>query len=174
MPTWTKEMALEIIAAGYKSMARKYHPDVGGTHDQMLDLTATREHLEKNLSGGNTSRSEYSWERQRAREREESARRREEEERKRRYWSQQQQTKPGEVPIKPYPHDDDYFMLEDVTVMAITEKAYKIKIPGVKAPQWLPKSQLNEDYMADAVIAEGDVVNMVFSRWIAQQKGWLK
>jgi len=175
MPTWTKEMALEIISAGYKSMARKYHPDVGGTHEQMLGLTASKEHLEKVINGASDFRSDSfsynrgpDWNRASANRREEDARKR------RQYWRNTKADEAAEnIPIEPYPHDDDYFQIADVTIMAITEKAYKIKITGIRQPQWLPKSQLHEEMDLNA-INDGDVLTIVFTRWIAQQKGWLK
>jgi hypothetical protein len=58
--------------------------------------------------------------------------------------------------------------------MSVTEKAFKIKISGVQMPQWLPKSQmLHTDFDLDKVV-EGDVLTLVFTKWIARQKGWMK
>jgi len=31
-----REMALEVINAGYRVLSRKHHPDAGGTHDKMV------------------------------------------------------------------------------------------------------------------------------------------
>jgi hypothetical protein len=42
-------MAKEIVQAGFRSLIKKYHPDVGGKHEQMVELTAAREFLEEVL-----------------------------------------------------------------------------------------------------------------------------
>jgi hypothetical protein len=169
---WDKAIALELIQAGYTRMAKKFHPDVGGTQEQMLALTATKEHLEKLLSGGSSHYTD-SFTYQRARE-SPPRRPRSTYRNTNRQWEQADQ-RTGEVPLEPYPHDNDYMQLVDVTIMSITEKAFKIKIPTVKQPQWLPKSQLHEDFfLAAGEILEGDVLTIIFSKWIAKQKGWMK
>ena len=28
----------EIVSAGFKTLAKKYHPDVGGTHERMIEI----------------------------------------------------------------------------------------------------------------------------------------
>lgn len=40
---------MEIINAGYKTLAMKYHPDVGGTNEQMKTLNASVEALRRML-----------------------------------------------------------------------------------------------------------------------------
>jgi hypothetical protein len=180
MTTWKKELAVEIIQAGYIRLSKKYHPDVGGTHDQMLDLTATKEHLEKLLGSGGTERTGFTtgpryngpFSRERTPGGRQGTWRKAYEQSG--YANKKENESTGEVPIEPYPHDVDYMMLTDVTIMGITEKAFKIKIPGVKTPQWLPKSQLHEDFFTPDPYVEGDVADMIFTKWIARQKNWLK
>jgi hypothetical protein len=41
-------MSLELVAAGYRALVAKYHPDKGGTREDMARLTAARNAL-KNL-----------------------------------------------------------------------------------------------------------------------------
>lgn len=36
----------EIVAAGYRSVSKRAHPDAGGSHDEMIKLTRTREWLD--------------------------------------------------------------------------------------------------------------------------------
>ena len=168
---WSKELALEIIQAGYLRMSKKLHPDVGGTHDQMLELIATKEHLEKSIAGG---RSESTWspgpDFTRARESPRKPYRT-----RSSYWRNTRDEYTGDVPLEPYPHDADYVQFVDVTIMEIREKAFKIKIPGVKVAQWLPKSQIHEEvFAAGGEYVEGDVLTIVFTKWIAKQKGWMK
>lgn len=166
---WSKEMALELIQAGYVRMAKKLHPDVGGTQEQMLVLQETKNHLEQILAGRasadtyrhQTDSSSYA----RSEPRTE--------------WRTRWRNPPpppkddftGDVPLEPYPDDSDYVQLKDVTIMSLTEKAIRIKIPGVKVGQWLPKSQMLADHFD---YAEGDVITVVFTKWIAKQKGWIK
>lgn len=168
---WSKEMALELIQAGFLRMAKKLHPDVGGTQEQMLALQETKNHLEQMLSGRagpdtyrhQTDSSSYT----RAREE------------PRTEWRTRWRTPPppkddftGDVPLEPYPDDNDYVQLKDVTIMSSTEKAIRIKITGVKQGQWLPKSQMLVENFDGWI--DGDVVTVVFSKWIARQKGWMK
>ena len=176
--SWDKKIALELIQAGYLRMAKKLHPDVGGTQEQILALTATKEHLEKFISGGGSSFRSDSYTYSRARE--EPRRRSTYRNTRSQYWDQADRSKEhgftGEVPLEK--HDDpDYVQLRDVTIMSVTEKAFKIKIPTVKQPQWLPKSQIiweRDNFQDISEPVEGDVVNIVFTKWIAKQKGWMK
>lgn len=39
----------EIVEAGYRAMARRLHPDVGGTHEQMVALNAAADALRRSL-----------------------------------------------------------------------------------------------------------------------------
>ena len=168
-PKWSKEIALEIIQAGFIRMTKKYHPDVGGTQEQILTLQETKDHLERIMSG-KASPDTYSH------QTDSSTYRRAREE-PRTEWRTRWRTPPnddftGEVPLEPYPDDKDYVQLKDVVITGVTEKAYKIKIMGVKQQQWLPKSQMMFEEIPEP--AEGDTVNLVFTKWIAKQKGWMK
>lgn len=29
----------ELVSAGFKSLAKKYHPDIGGSHEKMIEIT---------------------------------------------------------------------------------------------------------------------------------------
>lgn len=40
-----KTMAMEIVTSGYKRMARKYHPDHGGTVEEMQELNAVKKEM---------------------------------------------------------------------------------------------------------------------------------
>jgi hypothetical protein len=42
-----RELLLKIIAAGYRQVAKEFHPDTGGSSDAMVRLTQMREILEK-------------------------------------------------------------------------------------------------------------------------------
>ena len=183
---WSKEVALEIIKVGYIRATKKYHPDLGGSHDEMLVLTATKEHLEKLLAGAGSQTDHRfdnagfgypGWDRQKA-DRAQQQKPKEPPFRRRRskFWDDFEETQKSnpDIPIEPYPHERGYSMLVDVTVMSKTEKAIKIKIPGVSMPQWLPFSQLHIDSNLHHEAAEGDVGTVVFTNWIAKQKGWLK
>jgi hypothetical protein len=44
-------LALEIIEAGRKTLAKTHHPDHGGTHEQFLALTAAMEWLRGLVNG---------------------------------------------------------------------------------------------------------------------------
>jgi len=186
---WDKNVALEIIKQGFLRLTKKYHPDLGGSHEEMLVLNATKEHLEKFLSAGSaeyTSRftdREYWANKMRAEQARHDRERREREARAQRaaggrsrsqFWSKVGGEPSGDIPIKPYPHDAKYWMLDDVTVMSKTEKAIKIKVPGVSMPQWLPFSQMHHDSEITSTSIDGDVGQIVFTAWIAGQKGWLK
>jgi len=190
---WNKEVALEIIKTGFIRLTKKYHPDLGGSHEEMLVLNATKAHLEKFLSAGSAEyssrftdreywaqkmRAEQARHRQAEQERQaRAAREREEAPGKRtrsQFWSKVGGEPSGAVPIQPWPHDSKYWMLDDVTVMTKSEKAIKLKIPNVSMPQWLPFSQMHHDSEITTTSIEGDVGQVVFTAWIAMQKGWLK
>jgi hypothetical protein len=169
MATWDKGVALSIIQAGFIRLTKKFHPDAGGSHEEMLILTATKEHLEKFIAGGG-SHSTSSFTYQRARQ-EPPRRRRPTYRGSQEYWDDIYNP---DIPLEPYEADNQYVQLIDVTIMSVTEKAFKIKISGVQMPQWLPKSQmLHTDFDLDKVV-EGDVLTLVFTKWIARQKGWMK
>lgn len=45
------KMAEELIGAGLRTLARRYHPDAGGTHDQMIAVSATADWLRAQVRG---------------------------------------------------------------------------------------------------------------------------
>jgi len=40
-----RQLALEIINAGYRTTSRKHHPDLGGTHEQMVAINRVCDRL---------------------------------------------------------------------------------------------------------------------------------
>ena len=48
-----KKVATEIVKAGFRTLAKTYHPDTGGTHEAMLVLKDTYEGLIKAVENGN-------------------------------------------------------------------------------------------------------------------------
>lgn len=44
-------IAQELIGAGLRSLARRYHPDAGGTHEGMIAATAAADWLRSQLRG---------------------------------------------------------------------------------------------------------------------------
>jgi hypothetical protein len=148
---WSKQVGLELVKAGYLSLAKKNHPDHGGSHERMLVLTATKEHLEGILN--NT-----------------------------RYTYQDPPKRPEPPPRRPK-HEDPprpknmekyaygWWMLEDVECIRDSDKAILVQVPKEDEPIWFPKSQLHKN--ANEVWEYDDVGTIVFSEWIAHQKGWL-
>lgn len=49
LPPALRETAIEIVRAGFRALALQRHPDHGGRHEQMLELTVVREALERLL-----------------------------------------------------------------------------------------------------------------------------
>jgi len=45
-------LAEEIIEAGYRALAKRCHPDVGGTHLQMVQLTSVKQRILTLINGG--------------------------------------------------------------------------------------------------------------------------
>jgi hypothetical protein len=45
------DLAREMIAIGYRGLAKQYHPDAGGSHEAMLQVTKARQLLEGHLGG---------------------------------------------------------------------------------------------------------------------------
>jgi Putative quorum-sensing-regulated virulence factor len=45
------ELASEIVTAGFKTLAKKLHPDAGGNHEQMLALNNAVEWLRSRVRG---------------------------------------------------------------------------------------------------------------------------
>lgn len=152
-PSWSKEVAKELLDFGYKLLSKRYHPDVGGSHDEMLTLGATRDYLLRCINGETLL-----------------------------FLTPEPAVKRAHKPRggEAFKDDDDEYCIlrewsqnwlyaDNVRVQVETEKAVKVKIPGIALPMWFPKSQLhvedNECWEAD------DVGVLVMSKWIAEQKG---
>jgi hypothetical protein len=41
----TRKLAIALINAGYKALAKEHHPDIGGSHETMVRLTELRDAL---------------------------------------------------------------------------------------------------------------------------------
>ena len=50
-PCPSPELASDLITAGFKILAKKLHPDVGGNHEKMLALNSVAEWLRSRLRG---------------------------------------------------------------------------------------------------------------------------
>jgi len=50
-PCPSPELAGELITAGFKTLAKRLHPDAGGNHEKMLLLNNTAEWLRSRLRG---------------------------------------------------------------------------------------------------------------------------
>jgi DNA-binding IclR family transcriptional regulator len=46
------ELARQLVAVGYRTLAKKLHPDTGGTHGEMILATAARDYLQHVLEYG--------------------------------------------------------------------------------------------------------------------------
>jgi hypothetical protein len=155
---WNKQVAVEIIKAGYFVLAKKNHPDHGGAHEKFLVLTATKEYLDSLMNGA----------------------------------ARQESPKSEPPPKRPYKHrapeypDEDrpqniikyafgWWSIDSVEVIRETDKAIMLRELDVgllaSDPFWLPKSQLHKS--ANEVWQLGDIGVLVFSEWIAKQKGWV-
>jgi hypothetical protein len=51
MPPELRATAIEIVSRGYRALSRERHPDAGGTHDGMVEVTAAREALDRMIGG---------------------------------------------------------------------------------------------------------------------------
>jgi hypothetical protein len=153
---------LGTYPSGIYPLAKKLHPDVGGTQEQILTLQETKDHLERILDGKATHET-YTYQKAREEPRTEY---------RTRWRTPPRDDFTGDVPLEPYPDDRDYVQLRDVVITGVTDKAFKIKIFGVKQQQWLPKSQMLFEEIPEP--AEGDTATIVFTKWIAKQKGWIK
>lgn len=152
-PTWDKAVVLEIIQAGYRALTRKYHPDAGGSHEQMLVLKASHEYLDNIFKGqGGPS------------------------------FSQEREKPRGDGPFREKPREEygkivlrryaaSWMCCDDVLVVRESERALLVRFPNNIMPQWVPKSQLHAS--ANQVWNEGDRGRIVMSDWIARQKGWM-
>jgi len=160
---WSKQVGLELVKAGFFALAKKNHPDAGGSHEKMLVLTATKEHLEGILNGTRYTYQdppkggpEYTWHRK-----PEPPPRRP----KREGFSEP----PRPKNMVKYAYG--WWMIEDVECIRDSDKAILVQVPGEDEPIWFPKSQLHKS--ASQVFEYGDIGDIVFSEWIAKQKGWL-
>jgi len=160
---WSKTIAEEIIKAGYRQLTKKFHPDAGGSHDEMIVLKATAEHLAGVLNGTASSGQ---------RQQTNDWRRQEKTETRRERWTWKARKPDPEATgeMKMREHKRAWFAVDDVLCVRVTDKAIQVKFPDVPMPQWLPKSQLHQD--DNEVWEEDQRGTLVFSRWIAQQKGW--
>jgi hypothetical protein len=188
-PTWSKEMAVAIIKAGFRSLALKHHPDHGGKHEAMLVLEETRKHLEQIVDGRSEhttdsnfdnrwSRRQQSWEEWTKRQQEDIRRERERQEqeakeRRQERWKEKtkEQYKGLEIPLEPYAVG--WYCVRNTVLVQISEsgKAFQVMFPGMLEPYWLPRSQLHKS--ANKIWEEGQKGICVFSAWIAKQKGWI-
>jgi hypothetical protein len=150
---WSKDVALELLKAGFFSLAKKYHPDHGGNHEKFLVLQATKEYLDGLMNG-------------RAKPQEPP-----------------RQERPKPPPRHEHRHDDSerpaniekyahgWWTIASVEVIRTSEKAIQVIGEDDSVPFWLPKSQLHRS--ANEVWEAGDEGRLVFSDWIASQKGWI-
>jgi hypothetical protein len=51
LPDEVQRVASELIDAGYRGLAKKFHPDAGGSHDAMILLSEAREWLSQQVRG---------------------------------------------------------------------------------------------------------------------------
>jgi uncharacterized coiled-coil DUF342 family protein len=47
----SRRLAVQIVDAGYRSLAMKHHPDAGGSHEDMIALTQARDELRRKAAG---------------------------------------------------------------------------------------------------------------------------
>jgi hypothetical protein len=45
-------IALELVNIGYRAMSRKHHPDLGGSHEQMVAINQVCDYLRLMISNG--------------------------------------------------------------------------------------------------------------------------
>ena len=152
-PTWDKGVVQELIKAGYRALTRRYHPDAGGSHEQMLVLKASFEYLDNIFKGPGGP----SFGQEREKPRGDGP------------FREKPREEYGEIKLKQYAAK--WYYCDDVLVARETERAILVKFPTNAMPQWCPKSQLHAT--ANEVWEEGDRGKIVMSDWIARQKGWL-
>ena len=51
LPLVDRDVAEELVGAGVRSLARKYHPDAGGRHETMTAVNVAAEWLRRQLRG---------------------------------------------------------------------------------------------------------------------------
>ena len=147
--------------------AKKNHPNHGGSHEKMLVITATKDYLEGVLNGAKGYGPE--WGRQKD-------------------WTDSSSySNPKEPPKqeRPKPKTDGepfkpknimryavgWWIIINVKCVRETERAILVEAPDEDEPFWLPKSQLHQN--ANQVWETFDEGDIVFSEWIARQKGWV-
>jgi hypothetical protein len=173
-PAWSKELAAEIVKAGFRALTHKYHPDKGGSHEAMISLQATREKLEELVAGrtGADAKDDPLGGRQREYTKDKRWDDFREQYDKWQRWKNDSHTdNTHEIPLKPYAQG--WYCVEDTVAIQLsaTGKAIQVLFPGVDDPFWLPVSQMHKN--ANKVREQGNRGLCVFSAWIARQKGWI-
>lgn len=148
---WNKQVAVEIIKAGYFALAKKNHPDHGGSHEKFLILNATKEYLDSLMNGAARQESKTN-----------------EPPPKRPY---KQHTSENERPPGMSKYAFGWWFIATVECIRTSDKAIMVKVPDAEEPIWFPKSQLHRT--ANQVWEYEDEGDIIFSEWIARQKGWL-
>lgn len=155
-PKHDPQIAVELVKAGYRQLTKKYHPDLrGGSHEAMLVLGATRDHLESLLRGGAGGGATFRTTEQPKSKTSGSS------------YYRQDNTPRFDIPLEPFDHES--YLIRDVVLVRESEKAYCIRIPGIHVNQWVPRSQI---WVPTPVPTEGDCFDIRVSHWIANQKGW--
>lgn len=157
---WNKQVAMELIKAGFFSLAKKNHPDHGGSHEKMLTLTATKEYLEGVLNGSQS----YNYQQQREEPPKKPKRPQQE-------WPRRPSGEDSPRPQNMIRYAFGWWVIDDVEVIRTSDKAILVSVPKEDEPLWFPKSQLHKN--ANEVWEYEDVGAIVFSEWIARQKGWV-
>lgn len=165
-----KKVATEIIKAGYRQLCKTYHPDMGGTHNAMIELTATYEGLLKTVDGGGGPRmgsAESASDRAR-KERQEYGKHYQRE-----HWSDDFREKAKGANAGKGPELErfgrNHVLIRNVHCVGASPKAIQVMFPGDPTPAWLPRSQLHS---ACKILKEGDRGDLIITDWIASQKGW--
>ena len=147
---WNKQVAVEIIKAGYFALAKKNHPDHGGSHDKFLILSATKEYLDSLMNGAARQESKTN-----------------EPPPKRPYKHQTSKYRPPGM----FSYAVGWWFIINVECIRTSDKAVLVEVPDGEEPIWFPKSQLHRT--ANQVWEYKDKGDIVFSEWISRQKGWL-
>ena len=172
-----KKVASEIVKAGFRSLALKYHPDQGGTHEAMLVLKDTYEALAKWVETGvKPEQARGSTTDSKAGQRQGTWSGRYSSgygERQRANWSDdfRDKAKGANAGSGPqcFKYKRGWVLIKDVTCVGQSPKAIQVMFPGNPTPAWLPLSQVSAE---SEVKKEDDRGNLIISDWIAAQKGW--
>lgn len=148
---WDRHVADELLKAGYRALTKRYHPDAGGSHEEMLVLKATLDHME-NLVVQVRKPEPF----------EDEPPPRQKREKPREDYS-------DKIPLEQYAYG--WYQVKNTRCIRASERAVQVMFPRNPMPQWLPKSQLHK--RANQIWDDGDTGTIVLSKWIAQQKGWL-